>query len=237
MHPDARRLRRAGWTATSRPGAVQRCRRHRRPLQRGRDLQPGPADRPSSTGREAVMQGLAGVGSYEPELAVGGGVRAAGHRGPGLRRRWAPRATSATNGVREDFSNIFVCRFDDEGRCSELREWWMLSSQSRSSRIEGLRMTRTILVVDDEPTLRETLAEALEQDGLRCRHGRRRQGSPRGGSAAVDSRPDAARSDAAAGQRHRGLSHRSPRILAAHHHAHGQGRRDRQGRGPGAGRR
>ena len=28
-------------------------------------------------------------------------------------------------GVREDFSNIFVCRFDDEGRCSELREWWM----------------------------------------------------------------------------------------------------------------
>ncbi len=28
-------------------------------------------------------------------------------------------------------------------------------------------MVRTILVVDDEPTLRETLAEALEQDGLR----------------------------------------------------------------------
>jgi len=28
-------------------------------------------------------------------------------------------------------------------------------------------MTRTILVVDDEPTLRETLAEALAQDGLR----------------------------------------------------------------------
>lgn len=28
-------------------------------------------------------------------------------------------------------------------------------------------MTRTVLVVDDEPTLRETLAEALAQDGLR----------------------------------------------------------------------
>jgi DNA-binding response OmpR family regulator len=28
-------------------------------------------------------------------------------------------------------------------------------------------MTRSVLVVDDEPTLRETLAEALEQDGLR----------------------------------------------------------------------
>jgi ketosteroid isomerase-like protein len=29
------------------------------------------------------------------------------------------------DGVREDFSNIFVCRFDDDGRCCELREWWM----------------------------------------------------------------------------------------------------------------
>ena len=28
-------------------------------------------------------------------------------------------------------------------------------------------MVRTVLVVDDEPTLREALAEALEQDGLR----------------------------------------------------------------------
>ncbi len=28
-------------------------------------------------------------------------------------------------------------------------------------------MLRTVLIVDDEPTLRETLAEALEQDGLR----------------------------------------------------------------------
>ncbi len=28
-------------------------------------------------------------------------------------------------------------------------------------------MPRTVLVVDDEPTLRGTLAEALEQDGLR----------------------------------------------------------------------
>ena len=28
-------------------------------------------------------------------------------------------------------------------------------------------MARTILVVDDEPTLRETVAEALEADGFR----------------------------------------------------------------------
>ncbi len=31
------------------------------------------------------------------------------------------------NGVHEDFSNIFVCRFDDDERCCDLREWWMLA--------------------------------------------------------------------------------------------------------------
>ena len=34
-------------------------------------------------------------------------------------------------------------------------------------RIIALQMARTILVVEDEPTLRETLAEALETDGFR----------------------------------------------------------------------
>ena len=29
------------------------------------------------------------------------------------------------DGARDDFSNIFVCRFDDDGRCSEFSEWWM----------------------------------------------------------------------------------------------------------------
>jgi hypothetical protein len=27
--------------------------------------------------------------------------------------------------VREEYSNIFVCRFDAAGRCSEITEWWM----------------------------------------------------------------------------------------------------------------
>jgi ketosteroid isomerase-like protein len=31
------------------------------------------------------------------------------------------------DGVQEDFSNIFVCRFDEDGRCRDLREWWMLA--------------------------------------------------------------------------------------------------------------
>ena len=27
--------------------------------------------------------------------------------------------------VRDEFSNIFVCRFDENGRCREFSEWWM----------------------------------------------------------------------------------------------------------------
>lgn len=27
--------------------------------------------------------------------------------------------------VRDEYSNIFVCRFDDEGRCREFTEWWI----------------------------------------------------------------------------------------------------------------
>jgi hypothetical protein len=27
--------------------------------------------------------------------------------------------------VREEYSNVFVCRFDPHGRCSEITEWWM----------------------------------------------------------------------------------------------------------------
>jgi hypothetical protein len=27
--------------------------------------------------------------------------------------------------VRDEYSNIFVCRFDDDGRCHEFSEWWM----------------------------------------------------------------------------------------------------------------
>jgi hypothetical protein len=26
---------------------------------------------------------------------------------------------------RDDYSNVFVCRFDDAGQCSEFSEWWM----------------------------------------------------------------------------------------------------------------
>ena len=53
--------------------------------------------------------------SYEP-LAIEGEV----HVGIGSTRYYDEGGL-----VRDEFSNIFVCRFDDEGRCSDLREWWM----------------------------------------------------------------------------------------------------------------
>ncbi len=35
------------------------------------------------------------------------------------------RYFDADGAVREDYSNIFVCRFDADGRCSTFTEWWM----------------------------------------------------------------------------------------------------------------
>ena len=36
-----------------------------------------------------------------------------------------------TNG--RTYSNIFVCRFDDEGRCAEFREWFMQRAEGNES--------------------------------------------------------------------------------------------------------
>jgi ketosteroid isomerase-like protein len=74
-------------------------------------------------GREAVVKGwleaayepdLAWEAAYEP-LAIEDQV----HVGVGSTRY------TREDGTREDFSNIFVCRFDEDGRCIDLREWWM----------------------------------------------------------------------------------------------------------------
>ena len=40
-------------------------------------------------------------------------------------------------------------------------------------------MARTVLVVEDEPTVRETLAESLVEDGLRVEHSRGRAAGAR----------------------------------------------------------
>ena len=124
----------------------------------------------SQTGGQTVVEGRAAVvkdwleASYEPELSWEAAYEPLAiedqvYVGVGSTRYLRE------DGSREDFSNIFVCRFDQDGRCTELREWWM-RAPSPVSPTGRLTVARTILVVDDEPTLRETLAEALEQDGL-----------------------------------------------------------------------
>jgi hypothetical protein len=35
--------------------------------------------------------------------------------------------------IRDEYSNVFVCRFDDAGQCSDFREWWMRIGQSETS--------------------------------------------------------------------------------------------------------
>ena len=77
----------------------------------------------SVVGREAVVEDWLEA-SYEPELAWEASYE------PLAIEEELHVAVGSTRymregGVREEFSNIFVCRFDDEGRCSDLREWWM----------------------------------------------------------------------------------------------------------------
>ena len=90
-------------------------------------------------------------------------------------------------------------------------------------------MARTILVVDDEPTLRETLVEALEADGFRVVVGGRR---PRGADPLPGRAPGPrpARPDAPRAVRDRGLPDHPGRVGRADRHADGQGLRARQGR-------
>ena len=52
---------------------------------------------------------------YEP-LAIDGEVHVA--------RGWS-RYLDPDGSLRDEYSNIFVCRFDDAGQCSEFTEWWM----------------------------------------------------------------------------------------------------------------
>lgn len=52
---------------------------------------------------------------YEP-LAIDGEVHVA--------RGWS-RYLRPDGSLRDEYSNIFVCRFDEAGQCSEFTEWWM----------------------------------------------------------------------------------------------------------------
>jgi SnoaL-like domain len=52
---------------------------------------------------------------YEP-LAVDGEVHVA--------TGWS-RYFREDGGLRDEYSNVFVCRFDEAGQCSDFMEWWM----------------------------------------------------------------------------------------------------------------
>jgi hypothetical protein len=56
--------------------------------------------------------------AYEP-LAIEGEVHVA---------RGYSRYRDADGSPRDEYSNIFVCRFDEAGQCSEFTEWWMRTS-------------------------------------------------------------------------------------------------------------
>ena len=82
------------------------------------------------SGREAIVEAwLAEDGSstweahYEP-LAIEKEVHVA--------IGWS-RYLHGDGSIRDEYSNIFVCRFDDEGRCSEFSEWWMRAPKSESA--------------------------------------------------------------------------------------------------------
>ena len=98
---------------------------------------------------------------------------------------------------------------------------------------DARHMARTILVVDDETTLRETLVEALELEGYRAipaADGRealiRIAGRP--------ARPRPAGPDAAGAVRHGGVPDPARGVPRPDHHAHRPRRRGGQGRGPRA---
>jgi ketosteroid isomerase-like protein len=84
-------------------------------------------------GREAVVKDWLEA-SYEPELEWQAAYE------PLAVEDHVYVAVGSTRYIRdegrEDFSNIFVCRFDDDGRCSELREWWM-RAPSPVERLDG----------------------------------------------------------------------------------------------------
>jgi len=73
-------------------------------------------------GREAIVEAWLGDGergswkaAYEP-LAIEGEV----HVAVGSTRYYGDGGA-----VRDEYSNIFSCRFDDAGQCTVFSEWWM----------------------------------------------------------------------------------------------------------------
>ena len=119
----------------------------------------GGSDRIDGTRRDRRV--VAG-GPGRPRL-VGGPLRAAGHRRRRPRRTGDVALPRARRQPARRVQQRLRLRVRRRRRCRSFIEWWIRTGPGE----RAAAMTRTVLVVDDEPTLRETLAEALEQDGLR----------------------------------------------------------------------
>lgn len=93
-----------------------------------------PQDEPVK-GREAIVADWTGDpdeagrydGHYEP-LAIDG----ENHVASGWSRYFDERGE-----LRDEYWNIYLCRFDDAGQCREFTEWWIQSRRFRKQAEEG----------------------------------------------------------------------------------------------------
>ena len=103
--------------------ATPRSGRHRRPVQPRRPVRLRPVQE-AVVGRAAVVAAWLAdpdePGSWEADyevLAIDGDACVAHGRTRYL--------TDDRAAVDREFANVFVCRFDDDGRCREFTEWYM----------------------------------------------------------------------------------------------------------------
>jgi CheY-like chemotaxis protein len=166
---------RAGSTGTSRPGraTTRRTSSHSSATTASTRYSPDPAEPAVYQGRDAIAQSWLENkdepntydAKYEP-LAVDGDTFVA---------NGVTRYFNADGSQRDEFYNVYVCRFNEEGECATFTEYWMQNRKFRkawrdelSAQGQGRRnRVTTVLVVDDEQTVRDTVALRLQQDGHR----------------------------------------------------------------------
>ena len=86
-----------------------------------------PFDAPK-VGRNGIRDYWANVTADQQDVAVKAHVLAvAGQTGIA---RWSARFTSTSSGARIELDGVFVLMFDEQGLCSELREWWHVRAGS-----------------------------------------------------------------------------------------------------------
>ena len=132
----------AGSTATSRPGRATTGRDQALFSEDGEyRYSPTPTSR-RLQGRDAIvddwLDGKDEPGTYDAQ------VRAAGDRRRDLTWPVAdPKYFNADGAQRDEYWNVYVCRFNDEGECATFTEYWMQNRQYRkASRDELVRKAK-----------------------------------------------------------------------------------------------